>query len=76
MLRRFNVILEWDLHDKVWVTYVPSLEHLSTFGDTKEEAIANTREAIIGYYEAAKKENYNIITDDHAVELIEMDIAV
>ena len=40
----------------MWVTYVPALDFLSTYGDTKEEAIENTREAILGYVEAAAKE--------------------
>ena len=54
--RSFQVVLEWDSGDKVWVTYVPALDFLSTFGETREEALANTREAILGYLEAAAKE--------------------
>ena len=42
----FQVMLEWDSEDNVWVTYVPTLDFLSTYGETKKEAIANTREAI------------------------------
>ena len=52
----FQVMLEWDPEDSVWVAYVPTLDFLSTYGETKEEAIANTREAIIGYMKAASKE--------------------
>jgi len=52
----YNVLLEWDPEENVWVTYVPALDFLSTYGDTKEEAIENTREAILGYVEAAAKE--------------------
>ena len=47
--RRFKVLIEWDPEDQVWVTYVPVLDHLSTYGETREEALENTREAIIGY---------------------------
>jgi predicted RNase H-like HicB family nuclease len=54
--RRFKVLLEWDAESQAWVTYVPALDHLSTFGDTRDEALANTREAILGYLEAARKE--------------------
>jgi predicted RNase H-like HicB family nuclease len=49
MTRHFQVLLEWDPEDKVWVTYVPHLDFLSTFGDTREEALDHTREAILGY---------------------------
>lgn len=51
--RRFQVLIEWDPDDAVWVTYVPELGHLSTYGDTGEEALAQTREAVMGYLEAA-----------------------
>jgi predicted RNase H-like HicB family nuclease len=50
---RFKVLIEWDPADDVWVTYVPKLNHLSTFGDSREEALQQTKEAILGYLEAA-----------------------
>jgi len=53
MTRRYKVLLECDPDDSVWVTYVPALNHLSTFGKTKDEALTETREAILGYLEAA-----------------------
>jgi len=58
--RQFQVWLEWDKEDKFWVTYVPSLNYLSTFGETREDALANTQEAILGYLEAAAKEGIPI----------------
>ncbi len=58
--RQFQVVLEWDAEDKVWVTYVPLLNYLSTFGETREEALANTQEAILGYIEAAAKEGIKV----------------
>ncbi len=58
--RQFQVVLEWDAEDKVWVTYVPSLNYLSTYGETREEALANTQEAILGYIEAAAKEGIKV----------------
>ena len=54
--RSFQVVLEWDQESEVWVTYVPVLDFLSTFGQTKEEALEKTSEAILGYIEAAAKE--------------------
>jgi predicted RNase H-like HicB family nuclease len=50
--RRFQVVLEWDAEESVWVSYVPAVNHLSTYGDTEEEALSETREAILGYLEA------------------------
>jgi predicted RNase H-like HicB family nuclease len=37
------VLVEGDPEDQVWVTYVPVLDHLSTFGETREEALENTK---------------------------------
>jgi predicted RNase H-like HicB family nuclease len=59
-VRRFKVVLEWDADDRVWVTYVPALGRLSTYGDTREEALDNSREAILGYLEAASKEGISV----------------
>ena len=61
--RSFQVVLEWDSEENVWVTNVPALDFLSTYGDTKEDAITNTREAIQGYLEAAAKESLPVPTD-------------
>jgi predicted RNase H-like HicB family nuclease len=52
MTQHFQVMLEWDADEDVWVTYVPTLNGLSTFGETREEALSQTREAILGYLEA------------------------
>jgi predicted RNase H-like HicB family nuclease len=64
--RRYHVLLEWDSEDHVWVTFVPALNDLSTFGETREEALANTQEAIEGYLEAAAKEGITVPTYDIA----------
>jgi predicted RNase H-like HicB family nuclease len=57
---RYHALLQWDSESGVWVTYVPILNGLSTFGETREEALDNTREAILGYLEAARKEQMNL----------------
>ena len=61
--RAFHVFVEYDPADKAWVTYVPALDHLSTFGATRQEALANTREAILGYFEAAANEGISASTE-------------
>jgi len=38
------------------VSHVPDLEDISTYGDTLEEAITQTREAILGYLETAAEQ--------------------
>lgn len=71
--QHFHVLLEWDPEADAWVTYVPTLNGLSTFGETKEEALTNTREAILGYLEAAEKEGLPLPTP---AELVDLEVAV
>ncbi|MDQ7826884.1 MAG: type II toxin-antitoxin system HicB family antitoxin [Candidatus Eremiobacteraeota bacterium] len=76
MLKHFNVLLEWDEEDKVFISYVPALNNISTYGDTREEALANTREAIMGYIEAAQKEGIPVKEDQGSLEWVNLEIAV
>ena len=72
MDRHFQVFLEHDPVEKAWVAYVPALDHLSTFGDTREAALANAREAILGYLETAKKEGIELAAAPPPAELVEI----
>ena len=74
--RHFQTLLEWDPDARAWVSYVPALNHLSTFGDTREEALANTREVILGYLEAAQKEGIPVPTEDTRAELVDVEVAI
>lgn len=74
-VRRFAVIVEWDPADEVWVTHVPALGHLSTYGETRDEALGQTREAVIGYLEAAAKERLPIPLDEFPAEVVEIEVA-
>lgn len=74
--RRFSVLLEWDPADRVWVSYVPALNHLSTYGETREDALAQTREAIAGYLEAAAKEGITVAENEAQTELVQLEVAV
>lgn len=51
----FKVLIEWDEDSRVWVTRVPELNDLSTFGETEEQALQMTKDAILGYLEAVKQ---------------------
>ena len=74
--RSFHVLLEWDPEDRVWLTCVPALNYLSTYGDTRDEALESTREAIIGYLEAAAKEEITISGGNTEAELVSVEISV
>lgn len=54
--REYTFTVLWDADDQVWVSYVPDLDNLSTYGETREEAVAQTRDAIEGYIEADARE--------------------
>jgi predicted RNase H-like HicB family nuclease len=72
----YTVLLEWDPESHVWVTYVPALDYLSTFGETRDEAIEQTREAILGYIEAAAKEGIPVPAGSPQAELIQVEVAI
>lgn len=71
--QHYHVLLERDLEADLWVTYVPALNGLSTFGETKDEALANTREAIQGYLEAADQEGIPV---PGPLEVVDLEVAV
>jgi predicted RNase H-like HicB family nuclease len=66
--RQFQVLIELDRIENVWVTYVPALNMLSTYGHTREEALAKTEEAIQGYLEIAAQESIPIPDTPSSVE--------
>jgi len=71
--QHYQVLLERDFEEGLWVTFVPALNGLSTFGETKDEALANTREAILGYLEAAAKEGIPV---PGPLEVVDLEVAV
>ena len=74
-VRQFTVLLEWDAETDAWVTYVPALDHLSTFGTTLEESLANTQDAILCWIEAAQKEGLPVPPGSLKLELVELEVA-
>jgi predicted RNase H-like HicB family nuclease len=75
--QHFQILMEWDPEDEVWVTHVSALNALSTFGETRQEALANTREAIEGYFEAAAKEGIELAPrSDRQLQLVDLAVAV
>jgi len=70
----FNVLIEWDPTDRVWVTYVPALNFLSDFGETREQALEHTREAILLYLESADDLDLPVAAVTNA-EIVTLEVA-
>ena len=73
---RFKVFLEWDSDDRVWVTYVPALNHLSTFGLTREEALQQTHDAIVRYLEIAAERGIPVPHDAGTHDIVDIEVSV
>jgi predicted RNase H-like HicB family nuclease len=74
MLRRFRVILETNESGGYTVT-VPLLPGCISEGDTKEEAIANIKEAIELYMESLRADGEPIPNEEAAEETV-IEVAV
>lgn len=72
MSSEFQVFVEYDPAERAWVTQVPALDHLSTFGPTRDKALASTREAILGYLEAAEKEGIVLKIEPASAEVVQI----
>ena len=69
---RFSVVLEWDGDGGVYVAVVPALG-ISTYGETREEALAMSREAILVTVEGLKEVGQPIPEGDGGVvEVVEV----
>jgi len=71
----FKVLLQWDPDDEMWVTFVPQLNNLSTYGESREQALEETREAILGYFEAAAKAGLQVGPAAPEPELVDLEVA-
>ena len=60
---RLAIEIEWDPEDHVWIAQVPTLNNLSTYGETYQEAVDKCREAILGFFEASEKEGLPLPLD-------------
>jgi predicted RNase H-like HicB family nuclease len=54
-LKGVTVQMEWDAESGAWVTYVPELNGISTFGETQEQALESTRDMILAYLQSAEE---------------------
>jgi len=69
---RFLVQIEFDEESSNWVTFVPALNGISTFGRTREEALVMTVELIEGYLETLAETGQAL----PKVEVEEVEVAV
>jgi len=65
--KQYQVVVEWDVTEQVWVRMVPELDDLSTFGETREE--------IVGYLEVIEKEGLPVPSNVHDVEVVDLEVA-
>ena len=67
---RLAIEIEWDSEDHVWTAQVPSLNELSTYGNTYQEAVDKCREAILGFFEASEKEGLPLPLDQAEADIL------
>ena len=66
---QYTIVLEPDEERRGYTVRVPALPGCVTEGRTREEALANAREAIIGFIEALEKAGEPVPEEKEAVEL-------
>ncbi len=65
------VEMEWEEEAAQWVTYVPALNNISTFGATQTEAPARTRAMMRDYIESMEAEGLPLpLTEAERRELL------
>jgi predicted RNase H-like HicB family nuclease len=62
-VRRYTVILDWDEEAHAYSAVVPALSGCATQGRTREEALANAREAVELYVEVLQERGQAIPPD-------------
>ena len=66
---RYTVVLEPDEEGRGYTVRVPALPGCVTEGRTREEALANAREAITGFIEGLRKAGDPVPEEKEPVEL-------
>jgi len=64
-----QVILYKD-EDGYWIVECPSLRGCNSQGSTKEEALSNIKEAIVGYVAALEEDGISVPEDDFETFLV------
>ena len=66
---KYTVVIEADEDSEGFTVTVPALPGCVSEGATRDEALANIREAIIGFLEGLEKAGEPIPAETHPVEL-------
>ncbi len=66
---RYTVVLEPDEEGQGYTVIVPALPGCISQGRTKEEALANAKEAILGFIEGLNKAGESVPIEREPVEL-------
>jgi antitoxin HicB len=66
---RYTVVLEPDDEGRGYTVLVPALPGCVTEGATKEEALANAREAILGFVEGLQRAGEPVPEEKEPLEL-------
>ena len=74
--RRFRVRVEWDPTEGDWVAHAPTFDHLFAFGETREEALARMREAIVICLTSGMQKWSDVPKDYPDAYLVDVDVQV
>jgi predicted RNase H-like HicB family nuclease len=66
---RYTVVLEPDAEGRGYTVRVPALPGCITEGETRDEALANAREAIEGFIEGLRKVGDPVPVENQSAEL-------
>ena len=66
---RYTIVLEPDEEGQSYAVRIPALPGCSTEGRTREEALANARQAILGFIEGLRKAGDPVPEEKEPVEL-------
>jgi predicted RNase H-like HicB family nuclease len=72
----YKVLLEWSESDQVWLVFVPALNGMSTFGETRAEALRNAEESITGYLEALLKDGQPLPSPSEFTEVVDLQVTL
>ncbi|MBI2940810.1 MAG: type II toxin-antitoxin system HicB family antitoxin [Chloroflexi bacterium] len=74
-MRRYTVFITPDPEEGGYSVRVPALPGCNTQGDTREEAVANAKEAIEGYLETLKALNRPIPEEREHPQAVVIEVA-
>ena len=63
--------MEWDEQTANWMTFVPELNNISTFGPTQEAALESTVELVLVYIETMLDEGCPLPLDRSAIRRVQ-----